>query len=370
MRRIAPVIRNAWFWIGVLIVMLAAFILFTIGIYQRVYPHQTPAVQLWNYFQSSIFQVLVGSALLPLLVLLVQGLFNIKGAVQERIQREKEVRRGKRLECLRLTAEMWNQLYELASQVRHYRRSRYDDGGIHHILEKIANFPSSAEDVVNMWHFRLGLSEEDQRWFLVFVNALLRATETVAYAIQESANQEESADLQDCLGVIQEGIGTIAHQPIIIVLTHSMELLELKADRQSSPKRRCSQRIIDGQLRKLKKWGKELKEREVRFNSILPGIEGLEVEAFRTATDEVLAWTAVHPGEDLLGHCRELGDFVAKFWNIPPEKLIYAWKTAYSKKFVKWLAEWLVFESTCQHLLEMAGWQRRIGKSAVPLNSR
>jgi hypothetical protein len=338
-------------------VVLAVVNLAMFETYRKAHPDQNIWTQLWEYVESGAFKVLTVSLLLPIFLLFLEGSFRIVETVEKsrlgRLRRENEERREKRWQGIELTSQMWNQLYDLASEVRYFSVGPAGEPGIRGILQKVANFPNSAEDVVNMWRFRFELRKEYQKVFLVFINTLLHSTETVAHCLADSENTKECEHLQNCLGVIQEGIKTIAHHPIIVVLTHCMELMERKEDRESSDQAQIIQSTIDDRLKKLREWAEALKEEQMTHNKIFPAMPGPEVEAFRRASGDVVIWMRNHPGKPLDDYER-FDDFGGVFNEIPIETLIHGWKIVYSKEFVRHLADWLAFQSTCQDLTEMA----------------
>jgi uncharacterized membrane protein len=137
-----------WIVILVLLIIIVNFIAFEI--YQK--SHWTPNTwaYIWQYGESVVFRVLTVSFILPILLLLMQAIFNIRGAIEERIEKERAARREKRLKCIDLTAEMWNRLYDITNEVRHFRQSSEGSNGIHTLIKSIGGFVNRSEDIVRL----------------------------------------------------------------------------------------------------------------------------------------------------------------------------------------------------------------------------
>lgn len=256
-------------------------------------------------------------------------------------QRSKRIeeRKERQWKCIEKTSRMWNQLFSLTTEVSYFDKDANKGARIEDILQKLKKFISPAEDIVSMWYFRFPkLKEEHIGFFLVPINVLFRSTLTVAYFIRDNDNGEIS-ELQDCLEVIQGGIKDIAHHSIISILKYSMGVnlgraIEAKKELKSN-------------LKVLKERA-ELFEREEReHNKIFPSIEGDEVEVFREAYKEFMVRKREHPDKEL-NEFEEFSNFRDLFYKIPHQKLCRANKIPYSTNYVRHLADWLAFESTCQ----------------------
>lgn len=350
---------NVRFWISFLIILLVVLNLIMFKIYQEAHPSENLSIQLWKYFESATFKVIVASLILPILLFLLESRFKIAETMKknrlERARKIKQERKEKCLEGITLTLQMWNQLYDLVSEVRYFHKKTKEDPRIKEILQKLAYIGSSGEDVVNIWHFRFDLSSKDQDLFLEFINILLHFAMTVAYYIEKSDNTKECVDLQNSLGVIQEGITTIAHHPIISVLKYYMELLELKEDRAPSDEVQEIDSALKNDLMRLKNWAQAIKREEMRYNKILPAIEGEEVEAYREAAKKVEKWVREHP-EEPVNECEEFSNFRDLFYKISHEEFVYAANISYSKEFIRHLADWLGFQSEIQNVASIAKW--------------
>ncbi len=334
--------------VGKLLVWLAILYSIIFFIYWEANPRENFWVQLWNYLESNIFIVVTVSLVFPIILLVLESRFKIVETIEKN---RKEELRARRLECLELTSQMWNQLFSLASEVIHYKKDVDEGASIEKILQRLENLPSWGEDIVNMWSFRFpNLSDKDQNLFLDFINIIVESTVTVAYSIQEIDNPEEITELQDLLLVIQICIGTIAHHPIINVLKYSMELL----DGGVSPDRKEDTNFkIQDNIGILKYWSEEIKMEKREHNKILSSIGGAEVEAFRDKVKKVEECVREHPEYYIqdINKCEELDNFEDLFYKISLEKRAHVEKHPYSIEYLRHIANWLNFKTICSHLV-------------------
>lgn len=356
--------RGVTYWIVFLVIVLLAVNLAAFKVYQKSHWAPTVSAQLWKYGESAVFRVVTVSLILPILLLLLQTVFNVRGAIEERIEREKTVRRERRLECINLTAKMWNQLYDLTNEVRHFRHSSEDSDGIYVLIKRIGSFANRGEDVVRLWRSRLDVSEAEEESSLTLINTMLHATQTVAHAIAEGDGVEERETLKDCLGVIQEGVKTVAHQQILSVLTCRADLLSLMEIRHASEREKQARAGIEERLHSLREWAEALKAEEITTNPILSTAHGPEIEDFRQRAEQLLAYIRDNPGK-ALREFEGFAQFSDSFKSIPDREVLRASNIQYSKQLVRDLARWFARELTCVDLVHTAKWQRRIGYAAV-----
>jgi hypothetical protein len=321
------------------------------------------------YFGSDAFKVITVSLILPILLVFFEShskiVETIKKNREERERKEKEQRRERRWECIEQTSEIWNELYSLSIEVRYFKAAANEEASIEDILQRLGNFENSAEEIVNMWHFRFpnlykGEENEAVDPFLVFMNILLNSASTVAYFIQESSNtKEEVSEMQDSLGEIQGDIKAIAHHDILTILKLSTDLLgfstgpcnntgALLTDREQR-KQESIKSSLDNRVNNLKSWADELKRDEMEYNEIFPHIEGDEVEDFRKKFKSIKKLKREHPKE-LVGEFKEFRNLKELFYEIPFEKRVRARKIPYSWEYLRHLADFLAFGSTRQDL--------------------
>jgi len=335
--------------IGKLLVWLAILYSIIFFIYWEANPSENLWIQLWNCLESNIFRVVTASLVLPIILLVLESRFKIVEAIEknrlDRELKEKEVLRERRLECLELTSQMWNQLFSLASEVIHYKKDVNEGASIENVLQRVENFSSWGEEIVLMWQFRFpNLSSEDRNLFVDLMNIIGESTVTVAYSIQEIGDPEEISELQDLLLMIQGGIKTIAHHSIINVLEYSMDLLDGKEDINSK---------IQGNINRLKYWSEEIKMEKREHNKILSSIGGAEIEAFRDEVKKVEGCMREHPEYYIqdIDKCEGFDNFEDSFYKISLEKRAHAEKHPYSVEYLRHIANWLNFKVICLYLV-------------------
>ena len=341
--------------VGKLLMWLAILYSIIFFIYWEANPSENFWVQLWNYLESNIFIVVTVSLVFPIILLVLESRFKIVETIEknrlDRERKEKEELRERRLECLELTSQMWNQLFSLASEVIHYKKDANEGASIENILQRLENFSSWGEEIVLMWRFRFpNLSNEDQNLFVDLMNIIGESTVTVAYFIQEIDDPEEISELQDLLLMIQGGIKIIAHHGIIKVLEYSMDLLDggVSADRKEDINSE-----IRGNINRLKYWSEEIKMEKRKHNKILSSIGGVEVEDFRDEVKKVEECVREHPEYYIqdIDKCDGLDNFEDLFYKISLEKRAYVEKHPYSIEYLRHIANWLNFKITCLYLL-------------------
>jgi len=334
--------------VGKLLMWLAILYSIIFFIYWEANPSENFWVQLWNYLESNIFIVVTVSLVFPIILLVLESRFKIVETIEKN---RKEELRERRLECLELTSQMWNQLFNLASEVIHYKKDANEGASIENILQRLENFSSWGEEIVLMWRFRFpNLSNEDQNLFVYLMNIIGESTVTVAYFIQEIDDPEEISELQDLLLMIQGGIKTIAHHGIIKVLEYSMDMLDggVSADKKEDINSK-----IEAELGRLKYWSEGLKRLEREHNKILSSIGCKELEAFRDEVKKVEECIQEHPEYYIqdIDKCEGFNNFEDLFYKISLEKRAHAEKHPYSIEYLRHIANWLNFKSTCLYLI-------------------
>ena len=114
-----PDFRETGFWIGTLVGLLVLLNALGFGLYAAAHPDESFAEALWGYAESDTAKMITASLILPLLVFVVEGRFNVTESVRasriERARRAQDERREARLETLRHTSESWRDLFALAT---------------------------------------------------------------------------------------------------------------------------------------------------------------------------------------------------------------------------------------------------------------
>jgi hypothetical protein len=228
--------------------------------------------QIWGLMGTETFKTITVSLLLAVILAVIGGVFKIDNAIEEKIRAEKQKRIDSQTKCIEKTADMWNELYCIVSEVRYYdiarvkklqnsENSNNKARTITDILMSLQDFDNKAEDVVNTWQYtfpqlpEIGYEliqekkiEYKKEWefvnnhnkmprelrekisnqsivgkyvaselIILFVNVLLKATYSVAYIIQKKERvqlgqkQENLEDKNEEMDVqtIQNSLGII-----------------------------------------------------------------------------------------------------------------------------------------------------------------
>ena len=170
------------------------------------------------------------------------------------------------------TIGMWNDLNNLTSEIVYFKKS--DQGAtkgdtqstknIETILQRIENFDNSANEIVNMWHFRFSnLTIDNTGLFVDLLNVLLNSAITVAQHIRVIDDKDKICELQDSLGAIQDGIRGILYHSMLSILKSS---IKLKSEDLTVEKKREIKTDIQDLIIPLKIWSKRIERREREYN--------------------------------------------------------------------------------------------------------
>jgi hypothetical protein len=314
--------------------------------YQQSNPQITFWTQVWNYCGSDAFKAVTISLMIPIILAAMGGIFKIGVSVEERIRSALEKQTEKRLECIKRTSELWNELYRMAGDVRFGNKGVGSEQSIVAIIKQVENLASSAEEIVSTWRSRFpNLSAQDIASFVELLNILVDSSQSVVYYIQDSTNEKEIAELQDSLGVIQDAIKWLAHEKILSILNDSVELLG--TDLSWKDKKEITARI-KSYLANLNEWANAAKVENRQNNKLLPTIQGKEVDAFREAAGKLNGQLA-NPEKT-----PDYTDFYKQFHQIPLKDFPYAFEISYSKEYIVYLAHWLGYQYMCFYVQTMA----------------
>jgi hypothetical protein len=366
---------------------------------QLLHPETGPVgnvrAQIWSYCGTDAFKVVSISLMIPIFLAAVGGAFKIRNAVEERIRKAQDERTKERFECVRNTAELWNKIYTLTSEVRFFKveedktgtkgkvkgKKGKDENGedeeeehpkdIKDIIWELEKLCSSGEDIINSWHFRFpNLKDKDASLFVYFMNILLCSSTTVAYCIRDwgPKNKGKIKELQNSLGVIQDVIRSVAHHPILLILNDSVNIR--RHDLPAEDKKKAKDEI-KSQIAFLKEKAIDFEIFEWENNDLLSDISKKdkveEFDAFQKAAQkaaqEAENWYRDNPKptkkprenfEKYLKRLKEyrktfeekteFKEFEKAFDSIGLEKFAEVWEIEYSKEYLKKLAQRLGFE--------------------------
>jgi hypothetical protein len=240
--------------------------------------------QVWSFCGSDTFKTVEISVFIAILTLVLGKVFKIKESYELKNQEQRQKRIDAQITCIKNTEEMWNELYGLTNEVRFYQSGQKEQpnvsvlkksgekipeaeknkenkgtpddtekkNSIIDILKHIELFNSTAEEVVSRWRFNFPalptllnahINQPQYKVFsgninirasgliLIFIGIIYEASASVAYQIRDIEKDEKDAKkvnnkilpLQDSLGVIQDVVKDLVHQPMICILKLALE---------------------------------------------------------------------------------------------------------------------------------------------------
>ena len=197
----------------------------------------------WSYIESEIFRAIIVSFAIPIILFvlenrfnIIQNFLNIKSEKDERELREyndrrkqaEEERRGKQLDAISKTIEMFKEVNLIVSKTRFYEPNK--DTTINSILIDLTSISIILSDVINTWVLRFPIFPSTiPTLFADYVRLLYWSAWAVAHFIQNKLYKSkiELREVQEHLAMIQRGVVGIAFHPIFNSMKYCMNLLEL-----------------------------------------------------------------------------------------------------------------------------------------------
>jgi len=324
-------IRNL---IIILTVLLVIIDLILLVIYQRMNKEMAFWNLIWNFLNSTPFEWITISFLLPIILAIIEGFFEFRKLFHERIQLNKQKRIDKQYECLEKTEVIWNNLFGLVTEVIYFNlEEKEKEKRIQDWFKKSAGFTVDAEELVNMWHFRFtNLTGDDTLPFIIFINVLKNSASTIIKEFNNINNTNRIIELQETLAIIKNKIKNIIYHPMNIILKNSIELKIGDIENKSKLKN-----DIDFYVAMLKNWAAFIKDIEHKENKLFSGAKGKDINRLRKEVSLIAEWLALNKEKDIEDYegYQEFFDFVGK---IPKKKLIMLFERKYPLEFVEILA--------------------------------
>jgi len=331
-----------WFWIPLILITAINIIIFFV--YQQSHLSEPTYNQIWDYLQSQSFIAVTGSLLFPIALFLLESRFQIlqkrEDETRERKQKRDEEARQRGLKCRRDTANLWQQLQRLATEVATFRRGAGRKDEAVELARHVEAFKDDAEILAYEWMDRFpSLSSEDLSSLLAFFNLVYVASQTVAYRILDASEAEDLAELQLCLSTISSVSDNTAFYRILNVFDSLMEL-ESSIGTESEGKTRSELR--DG-LDALQAWADEIDKRGVRTGDYLSFMTGESVENLRRTLSDIESEMRK------LGKTEFSGEYEHRlheaYSRIPKDQRIRLLRYGNSEAFIREMADWLTMES-------------------------
>ena len=324
--------------------------------YRRSFPWETFSLQIWNYLGSEAFKIFTVSLILPLVLLALENNFKLAERLmqnqEERLKTEKQASRDQALRnrqdeearCLEVisqTIKWWNDAYDCSAEIRYFTKPTGDRSAIEDSLKRLYHIVNAADEVLNNLYFTF--RDLDPNIFYHLFRVFVLSSETVAVAIRRNDDWQEIEALQNCLGVILEGINQVAYQRIVSILRSSLELKRARSDRNEQ-EQKFREDEIGGYRSVLVEWANKLREREKRRNKLLCSIEGQKGEDLRTKVQSLECSIKKSPGSKLRER-KEFKEMEDSFRAIPTKDRAAALSALYSPQYVEELADFLGFET-------------------------
>ena len=362
-RRFVGVIdfRNTRFWVTLLVVLLIALNALAFALYAAAFPKQDVALQLWTYAESDTAKLITASLILPLLIFVVEGRFNVAESVRasrvERARQAQDARRDARLETITLTSQAWNELYALTTRISSPGTLDYAD-----LRTKLWNVPTTFNDIVTHWHVRfpnlateLGLVDS----YAFLVNVLNECAASAAFHVYTAADDYARADVGGSIDLIASGFDQMLHSTIPGILNASLDLLAIRESvdieelRTVEPDAEAVALVeYESQIRafiaQVESWADWVRAHLSR-RELLATVDGPEVSEFRRRFHELAAAVRADPSRSLTDD-PVLAELEASYDDIPRADRLHAWSVKYSPEWLAELADDLLFNDVASGL--------------------
>jgi hypothetical protein len=346
---------NTILWVGLLV---SFFIVLNVaGCFIFVFSHPNLGFweQIWGYAESEPPKLIAASLVLPLLVFLIEGNFNVTENIKKNRQEERKQIRNEhnkaRLTTREVSAEMWVKLCRLADEVIYWDR-RKDLGDV---LKQMATFTVEVENIVLSWSITLPCLQPESRnersavgnrniegFFLLFINAILSCADSVAQHLRLATNDQERDELQQSLALIKWGINSLCHYNFLGILENAAEIEDLRekdADEESEGSTAESQdklaALIRSEFDALSEWSQEIREK-LKGDQLWPTEQGAALDDFRAEFDAFENWLSQDENlEKGLADWDHRTEFDSALDAIPSEVVLSGQQITYSKPWLK-----------------------------------
>jgi hypothetical protein len=327
-------------------------------VYRASHPDQSPSLQLWSYLDSETFRLVTGSLVLPLLVFLIEGRFNIAETIrksrEERAQKVQNDRQQWRLEAVERTGEMLNDISTLATDLVYWG----PENDLRPLLARAKNLLNKAQEAISVWPVRfpsLYEAVDVNSVVLPLFDTLNFCINSVAVHLGDIDDREEQAELQATLGVIQEGIMSIWRYPVMGMLRCGLDLEMLRDSRRlggADERDTAEESRILGEIGHfgdyLGAWVMAIIQLDASAEP-MSNLDSAEAGAFREVYREAREWLLEQPGRRLSAY-ENYSTFRERFEAVPHAELMRAYQVAYSKQWLRELSDWFALTAYIEEL--------------------
>jgi hypothetical protein len=352
-----PDFRDTGFWIATLVALLVLLNALGFGLYAAAHPDEGFAEALWGYAESDTAKVITASLILPLLVFVVEGRFNVTESVRasriERARRAQDERREARLETIRHTSESWRDLFGLATTLS---SPDSDAAALSGVRTKLWNAPTTFGELIGQWRARFPNLEGVETFvpsYLILVNTFLESAASALFHIRTAEDETLRADVRGSIDLIAAGIDA-ALQYVQDILNDSLELMEIveshdveelrmaASEAESSEQSTLYEGRIATAAGALDAWAgvvrAHLAERPMLATAEGPGVEGFRTR-WTALVEEVRSGGLSVQDSGLQSDLRELYDVV------PRDQRLRAWSVKFTPEWLAGLGDDLLFSN-------------------------
>ena len=354
--------RNTRFWVTLLVVLLIVLNALAFALYAAAFPKQDLAVQLWSYAESDTAKLITASLILPLLIFVVEGRFNVAEAVRasrvERARQAQDARRDARLETITQTTQAWNELYALTTRISSPGTLDYAD-----LRTKFWNVPTIFNDLMTHWHVRFpNLAGEDGLVdsYIFLVNVVNECAASAVFHVYTAVDDDARADVGGSIDLIASGFDQMLHHTIPAILNASLDLLAIRESAdieelrtvESDAEAAALVEKYENQIRALipqvESWADWVRACLSR-RELLATVDGPEVSEFRRRFHELAAVVRADPSRSFSDD-PGLSELEASYDDIPRADRLHAWSVKYSPEWLAELADDLLFNDVVSEL--------------------
>lgn len=334
-----------------IIIVVINFLLFLFYLLASNLPFSAAAF--WNYMETDVFKLVTGSLIIPLLFSILEKRYkfmeNIQKQREEKQKENEQRRRNSRQEAISETIEMWQDLYNMASEVIYYQKSDNPKKSLQEIVMDMNRYSSTAEHIVNKWSEFKNLTNEDHDVYLFFINLLHLSSQSTAQYIQQEKDQKEIEKLQNLLYQIQDQIKTILNHTISNIFKESAMIMELEemGENKSDIDRR--KELIKVNTDILRDWRSAIKTLDKQHDNFLSTAGGPQVEKVRETANNIRAWLNENK-DKLVADAPHFNDLQTQFYEIPLDERLAIIRIPFTKAYLRALADWLSLEAAIQYL--------------------
>ena len=339
-----------------IIIVVINFLLFLFYLLASNLPFSAAAF--WNYMETDVFKLVTGSLIIPLLFSILEKRYkfmeNIQKQREEKQKENEQRRRNSRQEAISETIEMWQELFNLTSEVIYCDKNNQKERTLKDIIQDMNRYSSTAEHIVNKWSHQFpNLKPEDHDVFLYFINLLYHSSQTAAHYILMEKDDKEIEKIQNILFQVQDQVKTILNHTITNIFKYSARILELEESAENKAEITALNTEITGYMNTLKEWRSALKTLDEKHDNFLSTAQGAQVDAVRQTGKKIQKWLNENR-DKFIYESPDFNELQNQYYQVPLEERMAIIRIPYTKEYLMALADWLSFEAASQYLYNQA----------------